>query len=80
MSVAWWTGQGRGPGRVWLQGDSSHALCFSHLLSSQYVERHFSPEGAAQHSTVSPGLPSLPAQGCVVDRALSPGGQGTQRP
>lgn len=29
-------------------------LCgFSHLLSSQYVERHFSREGTKQHSTVS---------------------------
>lgn len=27
--------------------------CFSHLLSSQYVERHFSREGTRQHSTVS---------------------------
>lgn len=26
---------------------------FSHLLSSQYVERHFSREGTRQHSTVS---------------------------
>jgi hypothetical protein len=29
------------------------ACCFSHLLSSQYVERHFSREGTTQHSTVS---------------------------
>lgn len=29
-------------------------LCgFSHLLSSQYVERHFSREGTRRHSTVS---------------------------
>lgn len=29
-------------------------LCrFSHLLSSQYVERHFSREGTRQHNTVS---------------------------
>lgn len=28
-------------------------LCLSHLLSSQYVERHFSREGTTQHSTVS---------------------------
>lgn len=29
------------------------SVCFSHLLSSQYVERHFSREGTTQHNTVS---------------------------
>lgn len=29
------------------------SVCLSHLLSSQYVERHFSREGTTQHSSVS---------------------------
>lgn len=62
VSGAWLAGSTKG--LVFLAGvgpkqdlaSPSHppsSCCCSHLLSSQYVERHFSREGTTQHSTVS---------------------------
>ena len=63
--LGWGLGWGRGPGSEWGWVPSrtqphldpllppAHSVCSSHLLSSQYVERHFSREGPTQHSTVS---------------------------
>lgn len=58
-----WRGAGGTKGLVFLAGvgpkqglaspSDPPSCCFSHLLSSQYVERHFSREGTTQHSTVS---------------------------
>lgn len=64
MGLGWLGGTGGlgflagvGPGLGFIeQQPLPHFLlfcCFSHLLSSQYVERHFSREGTRQHSTVS---------------------------